>query len=90
MTDPVATSRISRYRFCTSSVIGTVTVIGSTKEGAQSPEQFPVLDWQKEELAKRKAAYLQNPDSGSSWEAAKERIRRGHYGALLHRLVATG
>jgi putative addiction module component (TIGR02574 family) len=42
---------------------------------AQVPEQIPVLEWQKEELAKRKAAYLQNPDSGSSWEAAKERIR---------------
>ncbi|NET56991.1 MAG: addiction module protein [Symploca sp. SIO2E6] len=39
------------------------------------PEQIPVLDWQKEELARRKASYLQNPDSGSSWEAAKERIR---------------
>jgi len=42
---------------------------------AQFPEQIPVLDWQKEELAKRKVAYSQNPDSGSSWEAAKERIR---------------
>ncbi len=42
---------------------------------ASDPDQIPVLDWQKEELAKRKAAYLQNPDSGSSWEAAKERIR---------------
>lgn len=39
------------------------------------PDQLSVLDWQKEELAKRKAAYLQNPSSGSSWEAAKERIR---------------
>ena len=48
---------------------------------AQAPEQIPVLDWQKEELAKRKAAYLQNPDSGRSWEAAKERIRSGRYGA---------
>lgn len=48
---------------------------------AQVPEQIPVLDWQKEELAKKKAAYLQNPDSGSSWEAAKERIRNGQYGA---------
>jgi putative addiction module component (TIGR02574 family) len=48
---------------------------------AEAPEQIPVLDWQKEELAKRKAAYLQNPDSGSSWEAAKERIRNGQYGA---------
>ncbi|MFP5268701.1 addiction module protein [Coleofasciculus sp.] len=41
---------------------------------AQIPEQIPVLDWQKEELTKRKATYLQNPGSGSSWEAAKERI----------------
>lgn len=48
---------------------------------AQAPEQIPVLDWQKEELAKRKAAYLQNPDSGSSWKAVKERIRNRQYGA---------
>ena len=48
---------------------------------AQVPEQLPVLDWQKEELAKRKTAYLQNPDSGTSWEAAKERIRTRSYGA---------
>ncbi|MEM8642626.1 MAG: addiction module protein [Cyanobacteria bacterium P01_G01_bin.54] len=47
---------------------------------AQTPEQLPVLDWQKEELAQRKAAYLQKPNSGSSWEAAKERIRNGQYG----------
>ncbi|MBF2076495.1 MAG: addiction module protein [Synechococcales cyanobacterium C42_A2020_086] len=48
---------------------------------AQAPEQIPVLDWQKEELAKRKDAYLLNPGSGSSWEVAKERIRNGQYGA---------
>ena len=48
---------------------------------AQVPEQIPVLDWQKEELAQRKTAYLQNPGSGSSWEAAKERIRSGQHGA---------
>ena len=48
---------------------------------AQVPEQIPVLDWQKEELTKRKAAYLQNLNSGSSWEAAKERIRNGQHGA---------
>jgi putative addiction module component (TIGR02574 family) len=41
------------------------------------PEQIPVLDWQKEELAQRKAAHLQNPELGSSWEAAKNRIRKG-------------
>lgn len=45
------------------------------------PEQIPVLDWQKKELARRKALYLQNPDSGSSWEAAKERIRSQQHGA---------
>lgn len=48
---------------------------------ASVPDQIPVLDWQKEELAKRKANYLQNPGSGSSWEAVKERIRSKHYGA---------
>jgi putative addiction module component (TIGR02574 family) len=42
---------------------------------ALNPEQLPVLDWQKEELAKRKAAYLQNPDSGISWDAVKDLIR---------------
>ena len=39
------------------------------------PDQLPVLDWQKDELDKRKAAYLKNPDSGSSWESVKARIR---------------
>ena len=48
---------------------------------AQVPEQIPVLDWQKEELAERKAAYSQNHNSGSSWETAKERIRNGQHGA---------
>lgn len=48
---------------------------------ASDPGQIPVLDWQKEELARRKAAHSQNPGSGSSWEAAKERIRSGQYGA---------
>jgi len=43
---------------------------------ASSPEAVPVADWKKMELAKRKAAYEQNPDSGVSWEDAKERIRR--------------
>ena len=47
---------------------------------SQDSEQLPILDWQKEELAKRKATYLNNPDSGSSWEVAKERIRSGQSG----------
>jgi putative addiction module component (TIGR02574 family) len=44
---------------------------------ALNPDQIPVLDWQKEELARRKAAYVQNPGSGSSWDEAKARIRGG-------------
>lgn len=42
-----------------------------------TPEQILVLDWQKDELDKRKAAYLTNPDLGSSWESVKQRIRNG-------------
>lgn len=45
---------------------------------ASNPEQIPVLDWQKEELTRRKAAYMKNPAAGSSWEAVKERIRSQH------------
>ena len=40
-----------------------------------TPEQIPILDWQKDELDQRKAAYLKNPDSGSSLESVKARIR---------------
>jgi putative addiction module component (TIGR02574 family) len=42
---------------------------------ATDPTQVPVLEWQREELSRRKAAYLEDPTSGSSWEAAKQRIR---------------
>ena len=44
---------------------------------AASPEQLPIPEWQKEELAARKAAFLANPETGLSWEEAKERILRG-------------
>ena len=44
---------------------------------AAAPEAVPVPDWQKEELARRKADHLQNPGSGISWEEARERLRRG-------------
>jgi putative addiction module component (TIGR02574 family) len=42
---------------------------------AATPENVPVPEWQKEELARRKANYAQNPGSGSSWEEVQERIR---------------
>lgn len=48
---------------------------------ASDPDRIPVLEWQKEELAKRKAAYLKKPDSSSSYEVVKERIRSKNYGA---------
>ena len=43
---------------------------------AATPEGVPVRDWQKDELARRKANLLNNPSSGLSWEEVKRRIRR--------------
>jgi putative addiction module component (TIGR02574 family) len=45
---------------------------------ASSPEAVPVHDWQKEELARRKANLMNNPGSGLTWEEVKQRIRRRH------------
>jgi putative addiction module component (TIGR02574 family) len=42
---------------------------------ASSPEEVPVHDWQKQELARRKANLLGNPASGLSWEEVKRRVR---------------
>ena len=42
---------------------------------AATPETVPVHDWQKEELARRKANLLRNPASGLSWEEVKRRVR---------------
>ena len=41
---------------------------------ASKPEEVPVHDWQKEELARRKANLLNNPASGITWEEVKCRI----------------
>jgi putative addiction module component (TIGR02574 family) len=46
---------------------------------AATPEVVPVHDWQKEELARRKANLRQNPASGPTWEAVKRKLR-SHYG----------
>jgi putative addiction module component (TIGR02574 family) len=35
---------------------------------AGTPEAIPVHEWQKQELARRKANLLNNPTSGLSWE----------------------
>ncbi|MFM7364738.1 MAG: addiction module protein [Cuspidothrix sp.] len=34
-----------------------------------------VLEWQKDELDRRKALHLQDPSLASSWESVKARIR---------------
>jgi putative addiction module component (TIGR02574 family) len=46
---------------------------------ASSPDDVPVHDWQKQELARRKANLQSNPASASSWEEVKRRAR-AHYG----------
>ena len=42
---------------------------------AATPEAVPVHDWQKEELARRKAKLMQHPASGLTWEEVKQRVR---------------
>jgi len=43
-----------------------------------TPEAVPVHDWQKEELARRKANLMQNLASGLKWEEVRQRVR-SHY-----------
>ncbi len=42
---------------------------------AASPTAIPVHDWQKEELARRKANLMNSPASGLSWDEVKQRVR---------------
>jgi putative addiction module component (TIGR02574 family) len=42
---------------------------------AASPTAVPVYDWQKEELARRKANLMNAPTSGLSWDEVKQRVR---------------
>jgi putative addiction module component (TIGR02574 family) len=42
---------------------------------AATPEAVPVHDWQKQELARRKANLLTNPASGLAWEEVKRGVR---------------
>ena len=46
---------------------------------AASPSGVPVHEWQKAELARRKANLMNNPASGLSWDEVKQRVR-SHYG----------
>ena len=44
-------------------------------ELAAAQETLPVHDWQKQELARRKANLLKNPASGLPWEEVKRNVR---------------
>ena len=45
---------------------------------ASAPERLPIHQWQKEELAKRKASNAARPDAAISWQEAKRKIRAQH------------
>ena len=42
---------------------------------AATPSDVPVYDWQKDELARRKANLMSNAASGLSWDEVKRRVR---------------
>jgi putative addiction module component (TIGR02574 family) len=42
---------------------------------AGTPDAVPIHDWQKQELARRKANLLENPASGMSWAEVSQRVR---------------
>jgi len=46
---------------------------------AAAPEAVPVHDWQKQELARRRANLSNNPASGRRWDEVKLNVR-AHYG----------
>ena len=42
---------------------------------AATPSEVPVYEWQKKELARRKANLMNNPASGLSWSEVKLKAR---------------
>ena len=45
---------------------------------ASTPDEVPVHDWQKEELARRKANLLENPGTALTWDEVQQRVRSQH------------
>jgi putative addiction module component (TIGR02574 family) len=45
---------------------------------AANPENVPIHDWQKEEVARRRANLMKNPGSGLTWEEVQRRVRSHH------------
>lgn len=42
---------------------------------AAVPSDVPMHEWQKQELARRKANLMNNPASGLTWNEVKQRVR---------------
>jgi len=47
---------------------------------AATPDAIPVHDWQKQELARRKANLQKYPASALTWEEIQARLRNRHGG----------
>ncbi len=45
---------------------------------ATTPDAVPIHEWQKDELAKRKANLMTHPASGLSWDEVQRRVRSRH------------
>jgi putative addiction module component (TIGR02574 family) len=45
---------------------------------AATPDEIPLLNWQKEELARRKANLEQHPASALTWDQIQTRLRNRH------------
>ena len=45
---------------------------------AATPEAVPIHDWQKEELARRKANLMRDTASGLAWTEVQRRVRSLH------------
>ena len=45
---------------------------------AATPEDVPIPEWQKQEVARRKANLLKNPAAGLEWSQVKRNIRQRH------------
>lgn len=45
---------------------------------ASTPADVPIYDWQKDELARRKAALQAGPISLRSWDEIRRRVRTRH------------
>ena len=46
---------------------------------ASTPELIPIYEWQKQELARRRANLQKNPALALPWDEVKRRVR-GRYG----------